>query len=208
MGVTQGGGLCGLALGYYLAAPAGRRTGEIAAWKNQPAVPESPSATLTMQNYVLSLCLIASQSAGCAHQNEQPSAPAASAVAGAGTLRTLAAPAVVTNQLITTFGQYLVGGVWKVRVSREDRTVEVGLDVASSKPSGWRAQDGWFVFVENDRRVWMYDGDRGFLLYEFTRSPTGGAGSWSGPTKFDCPVPEAVLTRLSDTARNAIKRND
>ena len=30
---TQVGGLGGLALGYYLAAPSGRRTGELATWR-------------------------------------------------------------------------------------------------------------------------------------------------------------------------------
>jgi hypothetical protein len=166
------------------------------------------SVTRNMHNCVLSLSLVAFLSVGCAHHREPASAPAPSAVAETATLRTVAPPAVVTNQLITTFGEHSIGGVWNLQVSREDRTVEVGTTVARSKPSGWRAQDGWFVLVENDRRVWMYDGYRSLLLYEFTRTPTGGGGSWSGPTKFDCPVPEVVLTRLSDAARKAIERND
>ncbi|MEI6784616.1 MAG: hypothetical protein WCQ21_27295 [Verrucomicrobiota bacterium] len=117
----------------------------------------------------------------------------------------MAPPAVVTNQLITTFGEHSVGGVWNLRVSCEDGTIEVGTNVARSTPPEWRAQDGWFVLAENDQRVWMYDGDRILLLFQFTRTPTGGAGSWSGPTKFDCPVPEAVLTQISAAARKAIK---
>ncbi len=135
-----------------------------------------------------------------------------SRVAGGGTLRTVAPLAVVTNQLITTFGEHSVGGIWEVRVPREDRTVEVGAYGASTKPSEWRAQDAWFVFVENDRRVWAYDGDRDLLLFEVTKNPEGGpagsVGTLSGPTKFDCPVPEAVLARLSDAARKAIMGND
>ena len=163
------------------------------------------SVTRNMHNRVFSLPLIAFLSVGCAHQKEPASAPAPSAVAEPVTLRTVAPPAVVTNQLITKFGEHSVGGVWNLRVSREDRTIEVGTNVARSTPPEWRAQDGWFVLAENDRRVWMYDGDRILLLFQFTRTPTGGAGSWSGPTKFDCPVPEAVLTRLSDAARKAIR---
>jgi len=161
-----------------------------------------------MNNCILSVSLIAFLSAGCAHQQESTSALAPDAVTGTAPLRTVAPPAVVTNQLITTFGEHSIGGVWNLQVSREERTVEVGTNVARSKPSEWRAQDGWFALVENDRRVWMYDGDRSLLLYEFTRTPTGGTGSWSGPTKFDCPVPGVVLTRLSTAARKAIEQND
>jgi hypothetical protein len=165
-----------------------------------------------MHNYITFFALIALLLVGCAHRKEQASAPVYSPPAATGTLRTLAPPTVVTNQLITTFGEHPVGGIWTVRVPVEDRSVEVGAYGGFTKPSGWRAQAGWFVLVENDRRVWAYDGDRNLLLFEVTRnpegSPEGSVGSLSGPTKFGCPVPEAVLTRLSDAARKAIKRND
>jgi hypothetical protein len=151
-----------------------------------------------MHNYLLSFPLIAFLAAGCAHQKEQASAPAP--------------PAVVTNQFVTTFGEHSVGGIWKVRVPRADRTVEVGAYGASMRPDGWRAQDGWFVLVENDRRVWAYDGNLGLLLFDAIKNPEGSAagsfGSMQGPTRFNCPVPEAVLTRISDAARKAIKPND
>jgi hypothetical protein len=151
-----------------------------------------------MHNYPRFFSLIVFLAAGCAHQREQ--APAA------------APPVVETKQFITTFGEHSVGGVWKVRVPRDDRTVEVGAYGASMRPDGWRAQDAWFILVENDRRVWAYDGDRDLLLFDAIKnpegSPAGSFGSMQGPTRFNCPVPEAVLTRISDAARKAIKPND
>jgi len=192
----------------------------VSPWRLAPTADARRSATQAMHNYLVSFTLIALLSAGCAHQKEQASAPARSGDTAIGTPRVLAPPTVLTNQLLTTFGEHLVGGTWEVRVPEQERTLEVGShwkwqlsDEAhtagfNSKPSGWRAQAGWFVLVENDLRVWAYDGDRDLLLYEFTRTPTGGAGCWSGPTKFGCAVPEAVLTRLSDAARKAIKPND
>jgi hypothetical protein len=114
-------------------------------------------------------------------------------------------PTAVTNRLITTFGEHSAGDNWKVRVSEGERTVEVGWQGSSQKPSGWRAQAGWFVLVENDRRVWACDGDRNLLLFEFTPTANGGISSVSGPANFGCPVPEAVWSRLSAAARNAIK---
>jgi hypothetical protein len=123
---------------------------------------------------------------------------------------TLATSTVVSNQLITTFGEHSVGGVWQVLVSRAERTVEVNrIGFGSDKPSAWRAQDGWFVLAENARRVWAYDGNRDLLLFEWdTRNPNASSSRLSGPSNFDCPVPEAVLRRLSTAARLAIKGND
>lgn len=170
------------------------------------------SATQIMYSYLLSFSLVALLSTGCAHQKEQASASAHSPVVRDRTPRTAAPPAVVTNQFITTFGEHSVGGIWKVRVPLGERTVEVGAYGASMQPDGWRAQDGWFVLVENERRVWAYDGDRDLLLFGAAKNPegrpAGSVGSLQGPTKFNCPVPDAVLARLSDAIRKAIKPND
>lgn len=163
------------------------------------------SATRNMHNYILSFCVIALLFAGCAHQQEQ-----ASTLATTGTPFTVAIPIVVSNQLIATFGEHSVGGVWKVLVSRADRSIEVGrVGFGSDRPSDWRAQNGWFVLAENAQRVWAYDGNLDLRLFEWdTRNPTASSSRLSGPGNFDCPVPDAVLTRLSNDARQAIKRND
>ena len=209
-------------------SPPNERTGVDAGWpllfafsRARPrATQAGHSATRFMRNYMSFFTLIALLFAGCAHRKELAPPPAHSTAAAIGTPRAVAPLTVVSNQFITTFGEHSVGGIWKVRVPEQDRTFEigrlwesslpdqVGTGSVSTKTSGWQAQAGWFVLVENDRRVWAYDGDRDLLLYEFTRTATGGVGCWSGPTKFDCMVPEAVLTRLSDAARKGIKGND
>ena len=35
---------------------------------------------------------------------------------------------------------------------------------ATTSPHGWTAQAGWFAFIENESRVWAYDGDRALYL--------------------------------------------
>jgi hypothetical protein len=168
------------------------------------------SATRFMRNYTSFFALIPLLVAGCARQKEQAPVPVQPAVVGGRTVQTIVVPAVVTNQLITKFGEHLVGDIWTVRVPEEERTVEIGAYGGFDKPSVWRAQAGWFVYVENERRAWAYDGDRDLLLFEAIKNPEGGpsgrTGILSGPTKFPCPVPEAVLTRLSEGARKAIAR--
>lgn len=159
----------------------------------------------TTSNLVPSFVLIAGIVAGCTHQTTPPPAPVRAPEGASGTPRVVTPPTVVTHRLITTFGEHSVSGSWKVRVPEAERTVEVGWQGSSQQPSGWRAQGGWFVLVENDQRIWAYDGDRNLLLFEFTPTAHGGNSAVSGPTKFGCPVPDAVLTRLSAAARDAIK---
>ena len=160
-----------------------------------------------MHKHSSSFLLIASLLVGCAHRKDLTSAPVKSPDANARTPSALTRPAETTNLLITTFGEHSTGGSWKVRVPEEERTVEVAWQGSSQVPSKWRAQAGWFVFVENERRLWAYDGDRDLLLFEFTPSAKGGVYSVSGPTNFGCLVPQMVLRRLSDDARKAIKPN-
>jgi len=165
-----------------------------------------------MRDYMSFFTLIALLFAGCAHRKEQASVPVEPAPVVDRTVQTIGVPAVVTNQFIATFGEHLVGGVWTVRVPEEERTVEIGAYGGFDKPSAWRAQAGWFVCVENERRAWAYDGDRNLLLFEAIKNaeggPSGRTGILSGPIKFPCRVPEAVLPRLSEEARKAIRRND
>jgi len=164
-----------------------------------------------MRNYTSFLTLLPLLIVGCAHQQEQTSAPGQPGPVGSRPVQAVPAPAVVTNQFITAFGQHRVG-IWTVRVPEEERTVEIGAYGGFDMPSAWRAQAGWFVYVENEQRVWAYDGDRNLLLFDVLKNPDGGpagsTGNLSGPTKFSCRVPGQVLTRLSDAARNAINRND
>ena len=182
--------------------------------KPQPKSLTTANERECMRNYILQVSFAALLMVGCAHREHPTSVPARTVTA---TPRTAPTPVViggVSNTLITTFGQQTVGGTWTVRISEEDRTVEVtntrlfegGSSITTLNPSGWRAEPGWFVFIENDQRLWAYDGDRNLLLFEFTGTPSSRVSCLSGPTNFGCPVPEAVLRRLSDAARKAIKR--
>jgi hypothetical protein len=175
------------------------------------------SASRAMLNYILRFTLIAFVSAGCSKQPEQTSAPVGSQDIDTRTLRAVAPPTVLPHQLITTFGDYPINRLLDLCV--QERTLEVRTnwkrrvpgDVNSAFSMGlgeWRARAGWFAFVENSRRLWLYDGDRCLLLYESPRTRSGGPGSWSGPTQFDCPLPETVLPRISAAAKKAIKQND
>jgi len=66
---------------------------------------------------------------------------------------------------------------------------------------GWKAQKGWFVFVQNDTQIWAYDGNRFLWLLRMDKS----GNSWSyGPRTFPCKVPANVLNRISADAKNQI----
>jgi len=104
-------------------------------------------------------------------------------------------------------------GIWRVAVSEAGDSLGVSHHQllkgegwtnsvwTTDSPQGWKAQAGWFVFIENESRVWAYDGDRYLSLLAVT--PTWG--SWYGPSRFPCPVPTEVLSRLSESARRAIE---
>lgn len=101
---------------------------------------------------------------------------------------------------------------WRVKVSADK------LEVQSMDPAGqgsvttssqWNAGPGWVAYIENDQRVWAYDGDRLLLLVEVERVDSNHSKlTKSGPTRFSVSVPPQVVGRLSDTARNAIKYRD
>ncbi len=86
-------------------------------------------------------------------------------------------------------------GHWCVQVS-EDAALHVSRLSASGRatvsPDDWRAQDGAFAFIENDERLWAYDGQRNlFLLVS-----TGKTLASYGPRTLPCVVPEEVAERL------------
>ena len=113
-----------------------------------------------------------------------------------------------TGKLMTQFGKFSpVGSPWTVQVSDSDRTLHISRRMpygnTGVSPSSWKPQTGWFAFIENEERVWAYDGNRNLYLLTLTDDGTASYGS----TVFPCPVPDQVLTRLSPSARRAIKRD-
>jgi len=130
------------------------------------------------------------------------------------------------GKLITTFGSYsAVGGLWTIKVPGLGGKLEVArgqhvVSMAVTNPitkqisyaqnafmtntvssDSWRAHTNWFVFVENDSRVWSYDGKESLdLLLE----DAVGASLIAGPCAFPCEVPEPVRSRLPESVRRKL----
>ena len=107
--------------------------------------------------------------------------------------------------IITTRGTHgSASEPWTIRVA-EDGTLHVSRNRLYShdtvSPMQWQARNGWCVFVENDTRVWAYDGDRNLWMLQVTRE----GSTAHGPARFPCPVPTVVLEKLSTPARQALK---
>lgn len=136
----------------------------------------------------------------------------------------VAAMPVTTNWFVTQFGNHhSKDGIWRVSVSATDHKLELGRGLSPERVAalnrdnilpfsvnrgtntyrtdGWRAQVGWFVFIEHEARAWCYNGADFLWLVQVARD--GSAGSY-GPRSFPSPVPEQVLARLTGTARNAM----
>lgn len=112
------------------------------------------------------------------------------------------------TRLMTQFGEMSVRGTpWTLRISEADRNIHIlrhlGAGTGDSSLKGWKAKQGWFAFVENDKRVWCYDGETFLFLYIVMPDEQGGAGVY-GPSAFPCPVPNEVLARLSPAARKIV----
>ena len=130
---------------------------------------------------------------------------------------TAAAPPPFHPVFITTRGtNTLPGGIWRVGVSAAGDSLDLSHHESfkgegwtnsvwtTDSPQGWKAQAGWFVFIESESRVWAYDGDRYLSLLAVT--PTSGA--WYGPRRFPCAVPTEVFSRLSEPAQRAIEPHE
>lgn len=71
---------------------------------------------------------------------------------------------------------------------------------------GWTTHKGWFAFIENESRVWAYDGDRLLVLWTeiVTGNNSSGAIYFNG---YPCAVPAEVFSRLSERAQQTIERH-
>ena len=120
----------------------------------------------------------------------------------------LVVPGARTGQkplLINTVGTHgSAEEPWTIRVA-EDGTLHVSRNRLYNhdtvSPMQWQARPGWCVFVENDLRVWAYDGHRNLWLLEVARSGT----TTHGPTRFPCAVPAEMKANLSEAARQALR---
>jgi hypothetical protein len=124
-----------------------------------------------------------------------------------------AAPPPFQPMLITNFcTQTSPDGSWKIGVSEDSIDfARPNFGGVSFTPDsrGWRAQAGWFVFVESKFRVWAFDGDRRLYLDSET---LGGGSIFYGifrATNFDsnypCPVPAEVISHLPEQKQKEIQ---
>jgi len=130
----------------------------------------------------------------------------------------LQALAGLPGRFINTFGEISSSDCpWCVRVSDTNRTFHISYryndttnapgtgSVSVGSPSGWRAKSGWFIFIENNERIWAYDGGSSLFLQVATPTKLGPTCTSYGSPSFPCPVPDEVLARLTPEARKAIK---
>ncbi len=120
--------------------------------------------------------------------------------------------------LITVFGTHSSpDGSWKIGVSEAaidfSRPGSGGVSFTPDS-RGWRAQAGWFVFIESESRVWAYDGDR--RLYLDTETSNGKnsyvnaiyCGVFRGTnfdSNFPCAVPSEVISHLPQQKQKQIQ---
>ena len=93
---------------------------------------------------------------------------------------------------------------WKISI-HQDKPPEFGYNRKNGigtavSPSAWRPHKGWFVLIENDSRLWAYDGVDTLLLTEV--SPDKGA-LYDLSSLAVMPPPE-VLERLPESFRNEV----
>ncbi len=142
--------------------------------------------------------------------------------------QTVAPPAAAMSapepMLITNFcTQTSPNGAWRIEVSKTSVAVshfpgaELGSGIFPNRIVGndgtlsimWTAHPGWLAFIENNSRVWCYDGDRLLWLFTFKipwrQSWNYGAGPFYGDQA--TPVPAEVFTRLSEQARKMIQNH-
>lgn len=121
------------------------------------------------------------------------------------------APPPFQPMLITSLGtgtNTVSDGAWQVAVSETSLYLSRVGPGGTLDVGGWTTHTGWLVFIENDARVWAYDGDHPLWLSTATRS--GNGITWSNYVShgFPCPVPAAVYARLSEQAQKAIPSHD
>src|SRR5262245_22949811 len=135
-----------------------------------------------MRNIISSICISAWLFVGCRHS--------ASTVHPQTPPRQIAAPSPTRSLFITTPGTHTSPDRrWRVAISEEEGSLHLSrltdTGSATTSPHGWMLHAGWFAFIENESRLWAYDGDRTLYLLTATSESSG----LSGPRRFPCAVP-------------------
>ncbi len=128
-----------------------------------------------------------------------------------------AAPSPFQPMLVTSFGTNTTSdSSWRIGAA------ETSLDIcwlsgpaapegpqlswsSSISPGDWKAQPGWFVYVQSHTNVWAYDGDRQLVLHTEVVSGNNVANGSMYPGNYPCPVPDEVFSRLSERKQKEIR---
>lgn len=103
--------------------------------------------------------------------------------------------------LMTEFGEFKSEqSLWSIRVSAQDRTLHITRQPGSSgigmsmSQSKWRAQNGWFAFIEDENHAWAYDGGEKLMLAEVTPEKSTLYETETIPRS----VPDEISSRISE----------
>ena len=121
------------------------------------------------------------------------------------------------SRFITEFGDQRVGDTF-VSVNAADGKLTIShvtmkgdqakqsTTTTSSSPGGWRAKEGWFLFVQEDgKKVWIYDGGESLLLSTWKKNGVKNESEMHGLGSFPVAVPEPVLSRLKEPFRTKVR---
>ena len=117
-------------------------------------------------------------------------------------------------RMLTDFGETRIGNT-SVKVDADKRKLVVNFfpnlpkpDPKSTartevSPAGWTAQDGWFVWMQ-DNQVWAYDGQENLHLVTRTFDGVKSVISHHGPRQFPIEIPAIVTTSLKEPYRSTV----
>ncbi|MBK1792348.1 hypothetical protein [Persicirhabdus sediminis] len=110
------------------------------------------------------------------------------------------------------FGSFVSpSGNWQIELSESAPGVEVMRDISNParagkfegtctlRPSDWRNNDGFFCFVSENDRVWVFDGDeKVWILERFEEGSRSWAFNYPGeiPAKFRDKLPAEVAKKF------------
>lgn len=145
-----------------------------------------------MRYYITVLVICGATLSGCAHRSQVA----------------VSATSDTPKTFMSSFGEFSPShSPWTVRVSEGDGRIAISrrtqFGSTEVSPSTWKAELGWFAFVENEQRVWAYDGKSDLYLLTWTED-----GTASYHRSFPCPVPDKVFASLPASARGAVETHD
>jgi hypothetical protein len=112
---------------------------------------------------------------------------------------------------MTAFGS-MEDGYGAVKISEDSVAVTSKSTYGDSKSfinssMPWKPHQDWFAFVENQSRVWFFDGESKLRMHQHNViSEAQSTGAWYSEQNLPCPVPQPVMDRIPEPARLKINR--